>query len=74
MKVHYDKDEDILMIVLAQKSGKKVDDTYEMEHGYVSVDAQGEPVMVEIFEASKFFKEEGKVLPKEVKRKFFATA
>ena len=28
--------------------------------------------MVDIFEASKFFAEESKVLPKEIKQKFFA--
>ena len=74
MKVHYDKEEDILMIVLSHKNGKKIDDTYEMEHGYVSVDEKGEPVMVEIFEASKFFKEESRVLPKDIKKRFFAAA
>lgn len=69
MKVHYDKDEDILMIELARK---KVDDTYETEHSLVSVDEKGEPVLVEIFEARKFFAEESRVLPQEVKQKFFS--
>ncbi len=71
MKVHYDKDEDILMIVLAQK---KIDDTIETENSLVSVTEKGEPVMLEIFEASQFFAAESKVLPKEIKQKFFATA
>lgn len=71
MKVHYDKDEDILMIVLAQE---KIDDTYETEHSFVSVDKKGEPVMVEIFQASKFFEEESKALPKAIKQKFFASS
>ena len=69
MKVHYDKDEDILMIELVRKN---IDDTYETEHSLVSVDKKGEPVLVEIFEAKKFFLEESRVLPKEIKQKFFA--
>ena len=36
MKVHYDKDEDILTIVLTRKK-VKLDDTYETEHGFVGV-------------------------------------
>lgn len=71
MKVHYDEKEDILTIVLARK---KIDDTYETEHGYVSVTEKGEPVMVDIFEASKFFAAAGKVLPHEIKKKFFSSA
>ena len=70
MKVHYDIDEDILMITLAQK---KIDDSFETEHGIVSVTEKGEPVMLEIFGAKKFFAEESKVLPKEIKQKFFST-
>ena len=73
MKVRYDKDEDILTIVLTQKK-VKLDDTYETEHGFVGVSEKGEPIMVDIFNASKFFAEESKALPKEIKQKFFATA
>ncbi len=70
MKVHYDKDEDILMIVLTRKK-VRLDDTYETEHGLVSVTESGEPIAIEIFEASKFFAKESKVLPREIKQKFF---
>jgi len=52
MKVHYDKDEDILMI---QLSDKKIDDTLETENSLISVSKDGEPVMLEMFHASKFF-------------------
>ena len=69
MKVHYDEEEDILMIQLARK---KIDDSYETESSIVSVTEEGEPVLVEIFEASKFFKEESKALPEEIKQKFFS--
>ncbi len=71
MKVHYDENEDILMIVLDRK---KIDDTYETEHSLVSVTEKGEPVLVEIFEASKFFKEESKALPNDIKQKFFTSS
>ena len=73
MKVHYDKDEDILTIILTRKK-VRLDDTYETEHGFVGVTEKGEPIMVDIFDASKFFAEESKVLPKEIKQKFFAIA
>ncbi len=69
MKLHYDKDEDILMLVL---SDKKINDSFETEHSIVEVAADGEPVIVSLFDASKFFKEESRVLPKEIKQKFFA--
>lgn len=71
MRVHYDKDEDILMIELDRK---KIDDTVETEHGLVSVTEKREPVLIEIFEASKFFAAESRVLPREVKQKFFASS
>lgn len=71
MRVHYDKDEDILMIELTRK---KIDDTIETEHSLVSITEKGEPVLLEIFNASKFFAAESRVLPQEIKQKFFATA
>lgn len=69
MKVRYDQEEDILMIQLARK---KIDDSYETEHSIVSVGKKGEPVLVEIFDAKKFFAKTGRVLPKEIKQKFFS--
>lgn len=68
MRVHYDQDEDILMIELARK---KIDDSYETESSIVSVDRKGEPVLVEIFKASKFFEEQSRVLPPQIRQKFF---
>ena len=73
MKVHYDKDEDILMIVLPHRN-KKIDDTLETENSLVSIAEDGTPLMVEIFEASKFFAAESRVLPKEIKQKFFSAS
>jgi len=70
MKVHYDKDEDILMIVL---SSKKIDDSYETYEGnIVSVAEDREPVMIDIFKASKFLKDLGKVIPKSVQRELWS--
>lgn len=53
MELHYDKDADILMIVL---SHKKIDDSYETDYGIVSITEKGEPVMIDVFKASKFLK------------------
>jgi len=69
MKVHYDKDEDILMLVL---SDKKIDDSYETKEGnIVSVAEDREPVMIDIFRASKFLKDLGKAIPKKVQRQIW---
>ena len=65
MRVHYDKDEDILMIELARK---KVDDSYETDQMIVHVTEDREPVLLEIFKASKFLKDLGKVVPQNLQR------
>lgn len=67
MKLHYDEEADILMIVL---SNKKVDDSYETNYGVVSISEDGEPVMIDVFKASKFLKDLSKSLPKELKPEF----
>lgn len=64
-KINYSEDVDILTI---QLSNKKIDDSYETENSVVSVDESGEPVLLEIFHASKFLKELGKVIPKRVQQ------
>ena len=69
MKVRYDKKENILMIELVNK---KIDDAYETENMIVHVDKNKRPVLLEIFDAHQFFKEESKTLPLEIKQKFFA--
>lgn len=65
MRVHYDKDEDTLLMSLSKK---KVDDSYETENSIVSVDKKGEPVTIELFKASKFLKNLGKVIPKNLQK------
>lgn len=69
MKVHYDKDEDILMIVL---SDKKIDDSYDTNSGIVEVAEDGEPVILTLFKASKFLKDLGKVVPKNIQNKLWS--
>lgn len=69
MKVHYDKDEDILMIVL---TNKKIDDSYETKEGnIVSVAEDREPVMIDIFKASKFLKDLGKAIPRKIQKEIW---
>lgn len=68
MKVHYDRDEDILLVSL---SNKKADDSYETENSIVSVDKKGEPVTLEVFKASKFLKNLGKAIPKNIQKQLW---
>jgi uncharacterized protein YuzE len=71
MKVHYDKDEDILMLVL---SDKKIDDSYETETGnIVNVSEDREPVTIDIFKASKFLKDLSKVIPLSVQKQVWSS-
>ena len=69
MRVHYDKDEDILMIELARK---KVDDAYETDQMIVHVTEDREPVLLEIFKASQFLKDLGKVVPKNLQKEVWS--
>lgn len=63
-RIIYSKDVDILTI---QLSDKKIDDSYDTEISIISVDRDGEPVLLEIFNASKYFKELGKIALKNKK-------
>lgn len=64
-RISYSKDVDILMI---QLSNKKIDDSYETENSVVSVDKNGEPVLLEIFNGKQHLKELSKTLPKDIQR------
>lgn len=55
---------------MIQLSNKKVDDAYETDQMIVHVDKMGEPVLLEIFKASKFLKDLGKVVPKSIQREW----
>lgn len=69
MKVHYDKDEDILMLVL---SDQKVDDSYETDFGTVEISKDKEPIILEFSPASKFLKDINKVLPKNLRQEVWS--
>jgi len=71
MKVHYDKDEDILMIEL---NAKQIDYAEQTGDLIVHFSPKREAVLLEILDASRFFAQQGKILPKEIKQKFFASA
>lgn len=66
-KISYSEDVDILMI---QLSDKKVDDSYDTDDMIVQVDKDGEPVVIEIFNGSRYIKELGESLPKSIKSNF----
>lgn len=68
-KISYSKDVDVLMI---QLSNKKIDDSYETDYGVVSVSEAGEPVLIEMFKASKFLKELGKAVPKSIQKEVWS--
>lgn len=65
MRVHYDKDEDILMLEFVHK---KIDDAYETDQMIVHVTEDREPVLLEIFKASKFLKDLGRVIPRNLQK------
>ncbi|KKU92502.1 MAG: hypothetical protein UY21_C0001G0125 [Microgenomates group bacterium GW2011_GWA1_48_10] len=64
MKVRYDKSEDILTIQLGHK---KIDDAYETDNMIVHVTKSREPVLLEIFDATKFLMDIKKTLPPKTK-------
>jgi len=62
-KISYSDDVDILMI---QFSNKKLDDAYDVGNMIVQVAKDGEPVLIEIMDASKFLKQAVTKFPKKV--------
>lgn len=64
MEVSYDEEADILMIVMPNTKGKKIDDTLEGEGVFVTVTKDREPLMIELLRASKFLNELEKVTSK----------
>lgn len=68
-KISYSEDVDILMI---QLSHKKLDDAYDVGNMIVQVAEDGEPVLIEIMDASKFLKQAATRLPKKVLETIFS--
>lgn len=52
-KISYDADADVLM--LAQKKGARIDHARELGNFVVHFTKKGEPVLIEVLEASKVF-------------------
>ncbi|MBI2086480.1 DUF2283 domain-containing protein [Candidatus Daviesbacteria bacterium] len=70
-RINYSEDVDILTIQLGDK---KVDDSYETDNMIVSVAKDGEPVLLEIFNGSRFLKDLGKVIPQKLQREVWKSA
>ncbi len=52
---------------------KKIDHAYETNNMIVHVSEDNAPVLLEIFNARKFFMKQSKILPNEMKEQIFAT-
>lgn len=68
-RIKYSEDVDILTI---QLSDKKVDDSYDTEYGIISVAEDGEPILLEIFNASRFLKDLNKAIPKNIQKQLWS--
>jgi len=69
MKYRYTKENDALLI---QFSKAKIEDAAHSGDVITHFDKNGNMVLLEILNASKFLRETGKVIPKEVKKVVFA--
>lgn len=67
-RISYSEDVDILMI---QLSDKKVDDSYETDDMIVSVTEDREPVLLEIFNGSRFLEDVGRAIPKRLQKQIW---
>lgn len=68
MKIKYFDKDDILVLNL---SNKPVDYAEESNWVVVNFDSQRQPVSIEILDASRFLAEQGRVLPDNIKQKYF---
>lgn len=68
-KISYSEDVDILMI---QLSNKRLDDAYDVGNMIVQVAEDGEPVLLEILDASAFLKQAATKLPRKVLETIFS--
>lgn len=70
-KFTYEKEDDVLMIEL---NSKRIDYAEQTGDLIVHFSPKREAVLLEILDASRFFAQQGRILPKEVKEKFFSAA
>ncbi len=71
MNVKYYQEDDILVLTFSNNS---VEDSFEVDSAILEVDKKNKPVSLEILNASKFLKAQGKALPPEVKKTLFSAA
>ena len=71
MKVTYSKDADVLMVTLSKK---KLDDSYQKDNMIIQVASDGEPVVVEILNASQFLRQTATQLPKNMLKSIFSSS
>ncbi len=69
MKLRYDKEDDILMVWLANK---KVDYAQQSKNLIMHFSKDNKPVLMEILEASEFLKQTSQVLPQKVRQSVWA--
>lgn len=68
MRIEYNKEDDILVVHLSNQAY----DYAEMQGDFiVHFSKQKKPVMIEVLNASDFFKQESRALPWDIKEKFF---
>ena len=71
MKINYNKEDDILVVELSDQPY----DYAEMQGDFIVHFAEdNKPVMIEVLDASQFFKQESLALPQDIKEKYFAKA
>lgn len=69
IKYRYDKEDDILMVFLGKG---KIDDAQQTGNIISHFSANGELLLLEILDASKFLEATSRILPSQVKRHIFA--
>lgn len=69
-KFVYEKEDDILNIWL---SSAKIDYAEQTGDTIMHFTKDGQPIYMEILDASRFLQREGQDLPSEIKQKFFST-
>ncbi len=69
IKYRYDKDDDVLMVFLGKG---KIDDAVQSGNIISHFSAKGELLLLEILDASVFLHETSKILPDEIKERYFA--
>ena len=70
IKYRYDKEDDVLMVFLGKG---KIDDAQQSGNIISHLSAEGELLLLEILDASKFLKETSRVFPQKVRQQVLAS-